>query len=213
MVSVPGQRRVRLMCISQSRLHGAHLFYHCYFPSFYDDFVRQFTNKCALSRLPCSTALAVAGKDFVVIASDTRISTGYSIHTRDGSKIHQLYVGSFILCPFHSLWHTSDAIPRVSAGVFARVHHFGAANPNSIAPYIVLKWNCDHFALIVPARRCSNFFLGRDRGSVALASSCSRSRWIKLTHALTNIGRTSQLSHLLACKPISRHFSRSSASA
>lgn len=40
----------------------------------------------------CRTALAVAGKDFVVIASDTRISTGYSIHTRDGSKITQLYV-------------------------------------------------------------------------------------------------------------------------
>lgn len=36
------------------------------------------------------TALAVSGKDFVVIASDTRISTGYSIHTRDGNKIAQL---------------------------------------------------------------------------------------------------------------------------
>lgn len=36
------------------------------------------------------TALAVSGEDFVIIAGDTRVSTGYSINTRNGSKLTQL---------------------------------------------------------------------------------------------------------------------------
>mmetsp|Transcript_85278 Transcript_85278/g.172913 ORF Transcript_85278/g.172913 Transcript_85278/m.172913 type:complete len:220 (+) Transcript_85278:92-751(+) len=36
------------------------------------------------------TCLAVSGEDYVVVAADTRLSTGYKIHTRNSSKISQL---------------------------------------------------------------------------------------------------------------------------
>merc|ERR1719498_624142 len=36
------------------------------------------------------TCLAVAGEDYAVLVADTRLSTGYSIHTRKSSKVSQL---------------------------------------------------------------------------------------------------------------------------
>lgn len=36
--------------------------------------------------------MAIAGADYCVIAADTRMSTGFSILTRDYSKIHQMWV-------------------------------------------------------------------------------------------------------------------------
>ena len=36
------------------------------------------------------TALAVAGKDYAIIAGDTRLSVGYSISTRNSSKLIKL---------------------------------------------------------------------------------------------------------------------------
>jgi len=36
------------------------------------------------------TVLAIAGEDFSVIASDTRLSQGFAIHTRDSPKTYKL---------------------------------------------------------------------------------------------------------------------------
>lgn len=37
-----------------------------------------------------STILAIAGEDFSVIASDTRLSEGFQIYTRESPKAYQL---------------------------------------------------------------------------------------------------------------------------
>lgn len=44
--------------------------------------------------------MAVAGSDYVVVAADTRLSTGYSIHTRYAPKIIQLYISQYIIHMF-----------------------------------------------------------------------------------------------------------------
>ncbi|KAL4219536.1 Proteasome subunit beta type-1 [Mactra antiquata] len=46
--------------------------------------------------------LAVAGEDFAVIASDSRLSEGFSIHTRDQPKTYQLTQNTVVgACGFH----------------------------------------------------------------------------------------------------------------
>jgi hypothetical protein len=49
------------------------------------------------------TCVAVAGADYCVVAADTRLSVGYSILSRDHSKIAQLYVSEPFLPPHVSL--------------------------------------------------------------------------------------------------------------
>jgi len=48
------------------------------------------------------TSLAIAGDNFSVIASDTRLSQGYSIHTRDSPKTYRLSENTVLACTgFH----------------------------------------------------------------------------------------------------------------
>ncbi|XP_001499422.1 proteasome subunit beta type-1 [Equus asinus] len=48
------------------------------------------------------TILAIAGEDFSIVASDTRLSEGYSIHTRDSPKCYKLTDKTVIGCSgFH----------------------------------------------------------------------------------------------------------------
>ena len=48
------------------------------------------------------TIVAVAGEDFSVIASDTRLSEGFSIHSRDQSKSYQFTKTTVLgACGFH----------------------------------------------------------------------------------------------------------------
>ncbi|KAK2114872.1 Proteasome subunit beta type-1 [Saguinus oedipus] len=49
-----------------------------------------------------STVLAIAGEDFSIVASDTRLSEGFSIHTRDSPKCYKLTDKTVIGCSgFH----------------------------------------------------------------------------------------------------------------
>uniref|UniRef100_G1MF80 Proteasome subunit beta type-1 n=1 Tax=Ailuropoda melanoleuca TaxID=9646 RepID=G1MF80_AILME len=49
-----------------------------------------------------STVLAIAGEDFSIVASDTRLSEGYSVHTRDSPKCYKLTDKTVIGCSgFH----------------------------------------------------------------------------------------------------------------
>lgn len=46
--------------------------------------------KCVKFFSAFRTVLAIAGPDFAVIGSDTRLSEGFSIHTRDYPKTYTL---------------------------------------------------------------------------------------------------------------------------
>ena len=68
------------------------IIYYCYY-------FQQFYCTCVLmlppSFLGYRTILAIAGEDFSVIAADTRLSQGFSIHTRDSPKTYKLWVKRF----------------------------------------------------------------------------------------------------------------------
>uniref|UniRef100_A0A8C7ECT6 Proteasome subunit beta n=1 Tax=Nothoprocta perdicaria TaxID=30464 RepID=A0A8C7ECT6_NOTPE len=59
----------------------------------------------AVLSLPCAvgkTVLAIAGEDFSIVASDTRLSEGYAIHSRDSPKCYRLTDKTVIGCSgFH----------------------------------------------------------------------------------------------------------------
>lgn len=46
----------------------------------------------------CRSIVAISGKDFAIVASDTRLSEGYMIYTRKQSKLFQLTDKSVLGC-------------------------------------------------------------------------------------------------------------------
>ncbi len=73
------------------------------------------------------TCVAVAGNDYCIVAASTRLSTGYSILTRDGSRILKLYGLTITVSLIHSQHNTvllllttrSDKVFIASAGMQA----------------------------------------------------------------------------------------------
>lgn len=64
--------------------------------------------------------MAVAGNDYCIVAASTRLSTGYSILTRDGSRILKLYdAHTNILHPTPTRTSSSDKVFVASAGMQA----------------------------------------------------------------------------------------------
>ncbi|KAK7475431.1 hypothetical protein BaRGS_00033312 [Batillaria attramentaria] len=70
------------------------------------------------------TVLAIAGEDFAVIASDTRLSQGFSIHSRDTPKTTQM-TGNTVIgsCGFHGDVLTLTKVIQTRLKMFSHIHN------------------------------------------------------------------------------------------
>jgi hypothetical protein len=99
------------------------------------------------------TVLAVAGEDYVVCAADTRMSTGYSILTRDYKKIDQMspkcvMVGLSLSPGGVSDWLTWTIPPVINnCSASCRVAPFAWLPPWTIPPVIN---NCSASCRVAP---------------------------------------------------------------
>lgn len=74
----------------------------------------------------CRTVLAVAGKDFCVVASDTRLGLGYSIPSRKVSRILKMYV----FFASYGLWFACEgscSMVSCSAALLPMLSGFGSS--------------------------------------------------------------------------------------
>jgi len=70
------------------------------------------------------TIMALAGKDFVIVASDSRLSESYMIHSRDCSKLHQLTSKAYLACAgFHGDVCTLISIVDTRLKMYQHDHH------------------------------------------------------------------------------------------
>lgn len=70
------------------------------------------------------TVLAVAGENFSVIASDTRLSEGFSIHTRDNPKTYKLTDTTVLgACGFHGDVLTLTKVLDARLKIYEQDHH------------------------------------------------------------------------------------------
>jgi len=69
------------------------------------------------------TVLAIAGEDYSLIATDTRLSQGFSIHSRDNPKTYQLTDNSVLgSCGFHGDVLTLNKVIKARLTVFEQTH-------------------------------------------------------------------------------------------
>ncbi|XP_041368051.1 proteasome subunit beta type-1-B-like [Gigantopelta aegis] len=70
------------------------------------------------------TVLAIAGEDFAVIASDTRLSDGFSIYSRDVPKVYQLTDKTVLgACGFHGDVLTLTKILQARLKIYGHEHN------------------------------------------------------------------------------------------
>nr|XP_054769865.1 proteasome subunit beta type-1-B-like [Lytechinus pictus] len=68
--------------------------------------------------------MAMAGDDYAIIASDTRLSEGFSIHTRDSPKTYQLTDGTVLGCAgFHGDVLTLTKVLSARLKMYEHEHH------------------------------------------------------------------------------------------
>jgi 20S proteasome subunit beta 6 len=68
--------------------------------------------------------MAVAGKDYVIIASDSRLSESYMIHSRNCSKLHKLTSKAYLACAgFHGDVCTLISIIDTKLKMYEHEHH------------------------------------------------------------------------------------------
>jgi len=70
------------------------------------------------------TILAIAGEDYSLIATDNRLSQGFSIHSRDSPKTYELTNGSVLgSCGFHGDVLTLTKVINARLQVFEKDHN------------------------------------------------------------------------------------------
>lgn len=108
--------------------------------------------------IPCRSIVAIAGDDFVVIGSDTRLSSGYSIHTRDQNKLFKLS-GKTVLGSTGCWCDTLSLTSLISARMQMYEHlHNKTMTTNAVAQMLsILMYNRRFFPYYV-----SNILAGID---------------------------------------------------
>ncbi|XP_005095227.1 proteasome subunit beta type-1 [Aplysia californica] len=80
------------------------------------------------------TILAVAGEDYALIATDTRLSQGFSIHSRDSPKTYPLSNGSVLgCCGFHGDVLTLTKVLGARLQIFEKEHNKPMPTPSVAA--------------------------------------------------------------------------------
>ncbi|XP_046366928.2 proteasome subunit beta type-1-B-like [Haliotis rufescens] len=70
------------------------------------------------------TVLAIAGEDFSVVASDTRLSEGFSIHSREMPKTYQMTDNTVLgACGFHGDVLTLTKVLKARLKIYDHDHH------------------------------------------------------------------------------------------
>lgn len=102
--------------------------------------------------------VAVAGDDFVIIGADTRLSSGYSIHTRDQKKLFRLSDTTVLGCS--GCWCDTLTLSRVLSArmqMYAHEHNKAMSTPAAAQMLSVMLYYKRFFPYYI-----SNILVGLD---------------------------------------------------